>query len=52
VLAALVAGVIGSMPVVKLRGKVWEPVVLGLVLVAVVVLTAVKTYTPFIYQKF
>jgi alginate O-acetyltransferase complex protein AlgI len=54
-LIALLAGAIGSFPVVtKLRGRgtVFETTALALILLAVIMMMAVKTYTPFIYQKF
>ena len=51
----LLVGLVGSFPVLPLALRRREPlatVTLTLVLAAVLVLVAVKTYTPFIYQKF
>ena len=51
----LVIGIIGSFPVIPLRWRRSEPlatVALTVVLAAVLMMVAVKTYTPFIYQKF
>jgi len=51
----LVVGIIGSFPVIPLRWRRSEPlatVALTVVLAAVLMMVAVKTYTPFIYQKF
>jgi len=51
----LLIGIVGSFPVIPLRWRRREPlatVTLTAVLAAVLVMVAVKTYTPFIYQKF
>ena len=52
----LVVGIIGSFPVIprhwQTRGGPLATVALTALLVAVLMLVAVKTYTPFIYQKF
>ena len=51
----LLVGIVGSFPVLPLRWRKAEPVAtitLAVLLLAVLLLVAVKTYTPFIYQKF
>ena len=51
----LLVGIIGSFPVIPHRWRTREPLAttaLTMLLVAVLLLVAVKTYTPFIYQKF
>lgn len=61
-LVAMLAGAVGAFPIVptlraKLRERetIWETAALAalvVVLAMVLAMTAVKTYTPFIYQKF
>ena len=51
----LLVGIVGAYPVIPLHIRRREPlatITLTLVLAAVLVMVAVKTYTPFIYQKF
>jgi len=58
VLLALLAGIIGSMPVVptlKTRHAIhpaWELAALTVILLAAIVFLAASTYAPFIYQQF
>ena len=53
-LLVMLAGVLGSVPIVRVlpRRQFLADAALTVVLLMVLVMTAVKTYTPFIYQKF